>query len=460
MESCEALLAVAAGELDCILGKAADLYLRNTGGTSAAPRIRAALGYTSRSEGDAHITCLADTERGPAAGGQSVDFPVLVSKGVVAAARTLFVQHYQERSETLAATSQQSCVRARDSLSETPHVTVDLLESMHPTLVAVVWVGAPQIDIFATHRRRWLSQTCFAHCDSTTSSDELHQALKEFVLIDLFLSVGPKLKSLWEYRLWLCDRMHAAGMLSFSLSRQEAAQMQITDFVAQDDELFFAAAHNHPMNYNAWHYRRLRFCLLHDSGANSAAKLIGACAAAAAECERVMEFIRNHNGDSSATAYLLFLLEQQEALDSKRSVLLTHDERPAGSCNQNSYCALAPDLWRSMLALTQTEVRRHAEKGHECIWHLRLGLVTWACKQPADTPIAFGWRVEDELRWVSAFVDAEAAISGDTLLSPVPVLRQAWTESSGSEAWTSYNAARYGIQLSTLLGCSKPRKEY
>ncbi|GET89040.1 hypothetical protein, conserved [Leishmania tarentolae] len=477
MESVCTVIANAAKEMDQILDAGAHLYLQSIK-TTGAPSIRAAFGFSEQPLKLNQVVCLTEISRVEESTTKNIDFPVLVDRRVVTAMKTFFVRSFQREKGTLSKATDAS-PEVQDSLHDSPHVTRTMLSDMHPTIIALAWACIPQHDTFVSFRRRRLRETCFTADDKADVGERLHCVIKEFVLLDLLLSLCPKLKLLWEYRQWLCSSMHNCGLLNNSKEDNDVA-LPILQFEAQDDQLFFVAAHNHTMNYNAWHYRRLRFQTLHANASKLCARRDCACVAVQRDSERVIQFIREHSSDSSATSYLLFLLHEQEVLDrkgdaflSKEGVVVEGPSEAAGELHRSSTkeyftgdtedssrtpvskgstrYALAPALWKNFMKVTQTEIRRHTEKGHECIWQLRLGLIQWACSRSPESRMQSLWSVEDELRWTSTYLDIHLVDGVDALLCPVSPLPYAWAESFGSSAWTSFNASRYGRQLALIL---------
>ncbi|CAJ1026898.1 hypothetical protein, conserved [Leishmania shawi] len=483
MESDYTIIADAAKELDQILDSGAVLYLQSIRTPGAQP-IKVALGFSLQPLEENRVACLVETSCVAASTTMCIDFPVLVDRCVVTAMRSFFVDSFQRAKSALPQVTK-AANQAPDSLDDTPHVTRAMLSNLHPSVVALAWACIPQHDIFVSFRRRWLREKCFATEDTVSNSQKLYCVMKEFVLLDLFLSLFPKLKSLWEHRQWLCYNMCSCGLLIDNPKYVDETTLPILQFEAQDDQSFFMAAHNHPMNYNAWQYRRLRFRTLHVNMSKAGARWDCASVAIQMDCEQVIRFIREHNGDSSAASYLLFLLYEQDALDTKGDACLCVTETLMKSPHQvggephrryseeqlntdkkdesrkcasecSPIAALAPAMWKSLMAITQTEIRRHSEKGHECIWHLRLGLIQWACMRSPQSRVLSLWSAEDELRWTSTYARLHLTEGEDALLSPVSALPYAWSESSGSSAWTSFSASRYGYQLASILRNTLP----
>ncbi|KAG5503533.1 hypothetical protein JKF63_05673 [Porcisia hertigi] len=478
MESDDTIITDAARELDHILDVGAGLYLQSIK-TPGAPSIRAALGFSLQPLESGRVICLADVSCVTASTAGYVDFPVQVDRHVVAAMRTFFVRSFQG-AEGVSSKGSESVNKQRDNLDSRPHVTRAILSGLLPTVVVLAWMCTPQNEIFLPLRRRQLREACFTSEGRGDSHQKLHCVMKEFVLLDLFLSFCPKLKSLWEYRQWLFSNMCDYGFLTDDLKEDSEASLSIRQFEVQDDQLFFVAAHNHPMNYNAWHYRRQRLRTTCGNALIDTTKRDRACTVIEIDSKQVIEFTREHNGDTSATSYLLFLLLELDSLDKKDNSFFFAAEasvkgpqrlsdRLHWSCHEGQLnrekgdkedkrvirghllVLHAPALWRTLMTLTQVEIRRHSEKGHECIWHLRLGLVQWALTRPPQSRPLSLWTTEDELEWAAAYAGLRETDGVDTLLLPMSTLPHAWTDSFGSFAWTSFNAARYGYQLVSML---------
>lgn len=464
----ESNLLQAADQLGAVLNRGAALYLQILS-ASDGPRIKAALGFGQQPEGSQKITCLLEEHAQTRNEKGLIDFPVLADKGLVKSVKIFYTDAFVSQHDSVPDPTENcaaQCSRFTDSLENSPHVTRAILAHKSPAFVALSWLCNPQLDCFISFRRRWLRDSFCAAEDQAPANTKLHLILEEVVLLDLLLSVCPKLKSLWEYRLWVVNQMFKQCSPYWLGKNRISTDLLCSRFQQQDDVSFFMAAHNHPMNYNAWHYRRcieeacyLPTTVLKDSS-DVAERVIRY------DCEKVVAFIREHNGDSSATSYLLFLLNMQDKRDSLRAVqvLKTDLETPLGDTEllfPLTSTALTKredrdsisDLWKYLMCCTQKEIRRHCEKGHDCMWYLRLELVRWALSERSQVHLCSSWTVLDELEWVCAFVDATSSSSCDKLLSPVSALPHAWTESSGSLEWTSYNAARYGLQLLSVLQC-------
>lgn len=263
---------------------------------------------------------------------------------------------------------------------------------LSPEASAVVLLLAPGSDYLWGARK------------ASLASAARRRLLKELVLCDAVLSFYHKTGEAWVHRGWCLQRLG---------DREPAAALAL---LQSGDGAFFYAAAAHPLNYNAWAYRRR--CVL-------ALPATVRAAAWVAEGERVASFIKVHNSDASAASYLLFVLDR------------SGDE----------------GLWRALMRLTQAGLRTHADKGHECLWMLRLGLVEWAVGRGKGSGCGSAWTVADELDWVSAQVWA----ASPRLLAPVSrAASEAAVECNGSLGWNSYYACRYGLQLLALVSRALP----
>ncbi|CCW65943.1 unnamed protein product [Phytomonas sp. Hart1] len=244
-----------------------------------------------------------------------------------------------------------------------------------------------------------------------------------------------------------------------------------------DEEVLRFASDEHPMNYNAWQYRRARLTLLRCCGppcffSNNPENSIYWDFIQRSVVE-VMSYLEIHNADSSACAFLLFLFHQcapnegadlhegEDSSDVPDNHRRSRVERP-----------FSVFLWNSLMTFTQRELHRHVDKGHEGMWSLRLGLIHYALTFNSKnlllgSPFLSSWTVADELEWISVYVEGfydKTAMGVDNgaldegLLAPCGDLARAWVESSGSAAWSSFLATRYGLQLIRLLTPSNARE--
>ncbi|CCW62624.1 unnamed protein product [Phytomonas sp. EM1] len=329
------------------------------------------------------------------------------------------------------------------------------------------------------------------------SDDFLVDCVKEFLLTDLLLSFFYKIKTIWFHREWIMKLMienhllaHEGGVLFPQLMGIQGACffsgttctgsdpdvdekftssdtiLDLQKVLSLDDEVLSFASDKHPMNYNAWQYRRARLTMLlgcsHDccllkGTMSSIHRDLLQCNA-----EDVMCYLETHNGDSSACSFLLFLLyqctsnEREEPHGAGNAV-----DSPYSPCTSKDEVPLFVFLWRRLLCFTQRELRRHADKGHEGMWYLRLGLIHYALSMNSKTPslcypLLSSWTVADELEWTSVYIEGfrdmmttgvKSSWRNRGLLAPCSDLAQAWAESSGSTAWSSYLATRYGLHL-------------
>ncbi|RNF21812.1 alkyl and aryl transferase [Trypanosoma conorhini] len=264
-------------------------------------------------------------------------------------------------------------------------------------------------------RRRGLQEAALANA-ATGQRDARSLLLQEYLLTSLLLSFHYKKQEVWVHRWWVVQRLLTLGGANLEL------------FCSHDRSVLFEAADRHPMNYNAWNYRRQLFaCLLQrDRAAEAAARAL-----LLEELDAVVEFFERHNGDSSATAYLAFLLEQATAWWS-------------GTGEGHSF--LASRVWGRLLSVTAQELRRHYDKGHEAVWVLRLALMRWALRERP----ACGWTLHDELVFVAAYASVKTALAEEEDGASMPP-ELTWVDVSGSCWWTSYHAVRYGVQLLRML---------
>ncbi|KPA79293.1 hypothetical protein ABB37_05758 [Leptomonas pyrrhocoris] len=465
----ELLVTKAAGELDSILLQGASLYMR-TLSSHNTPLAKLVLGFGQQQLQQPHsplITCLVDDSNLSQSGSSSFDYPVLVDRSLLNTVRTYCAGAFlaqQERSEDSMQLGKMPCRSLTDSLQSSPHVTRSMLADKPTPFTAILWLCNPQLECFISHRRRWLLDSLCAPDAAIPSAEKMRLLVNAVVLLDLLLSVCPKLKSLWEFRLWIVKQMFSRHLLT-SVKGGNSSESLLLRWQLQDDVCFFTAAHNHPMNYNAWHYRRCVHKLLCASASESPNVLETVDKIVLYESQRIVHFIREHNGDSSAASYLLFLLHEEDVRDQmltlKNSQGITQPQpEPSQGLRQSAEengkftraCPCAPRLWTYLMRCTQEEIRRHCEKGHEAMWCLRLELVRWAFKKTSRVGLFSSWNLENELEWVSAYVAAVSSAPSDKLLAPVSVFPHAWTDSFGSLAWTSYNAARYGLELLRVLG--------
>ncbi|CAD2219753.1 hypothetical protein AGDE_08420 [Angomonas deanei] len=286
--------------------------------------------------------------------------------------------------------------------------------NLSPSEVAVMLLALPAHGILWSRRREYVNAVL---CREENNGRPILECLcKEYVLTSVLLSAVLKVKEVWVYRSWIVSQWINYYYSTCHGIREEDRQGLIGRLALQDNVLFCFAAENHRLNYNAWQYRREVYIArsIHTSDQ---------CALLTEEMNMGMRFLRTNNGDSSAVSYLLFLLRHAETVH---------------------VLPFLHDCWRQLLSFTQLELRLRADKGHECMWYLRLELVKWALRQ---TSLSCGWTVEEELNWVSAFVDGAAG----GLLTPVNVARDAWVRCSGDGCWSSYYACRYGLQLISVI---------
>ncbi|KPI84323.1 hypothetical protein ABL78_6629 [Leptomonas seymouri] len=466
------IITKAADDLDSIIQQGAHLLLHSLS-NSNAPIVKAVLGFGQQQQPDSlPITCLVNYSNPPQSNTIFLDFPVLIHRSLLFTVKAYYValfQAQQQRLTVLAEHSTKPPHSSTDSLESSPHVTRLMITDKSAPFIALSWLCSPQNECLIGHRRRWLHDSlCVPEADMT-SIEKTQLLIKEIIILDLLLSICPKLKSLWEYRLWIVKHIFNSHLLTAAAAEADSLDLLLFRWQQQDDACFFSAAHNHSMNYNAWHYRRCARKAFYASFSTLPQALEISVKLTRCDSQRVIHFIREHNGDTSAMSYLLFMLHEEDVSDqmrasqNSRTTTLRRPETSQGLTrpteNHMKFSSDYPSalqLWKYFMCFTQEEIRRHCEKGHEAMWYLRLELTRWAVTKASCIDISSAWSVEDELEWVSTYVAAVSSTSPDTLLSPTSGIPHVWTESFGSLAWTSYNAARYGLELLSILG--RPNK--
>ncbi|EKG07560.1 hypothetical protein TCSYLVIO_001313 [Trypanosoma cruzi] len=285
-------------------------------------------------------------------------------------------------------------------------------------VVPVLLLLVPAHTGLWSERRRWLKTTVVAHDVMEGKGENFLPLLllQELLLTSLLVSCHHKVQEVWVHRWWVEQQMLKLG------------GMDLEAFHIHDRSVLFNAADKHPMNYSAWNHRRQVFAFqFQQKGAKESVKR----AFLLQELDAVVHFFEKHNGDTSAVAYLTFLLEQATA------------KRGADFDKHNS---VALHVWGRLLAVTTQELRRHYDKGHEAVWMLRLALMRWAlCEHPRC-----GWTLQDELDFVSTYASV-VTMSGEDEDEGNMELDVTWVDVSGAYWWTSYHAVRYGLQLLRML---------
>lgn len=286
-----------------------------------------------------------------------------------------------------------------------------VVETLTQDLIAVALLFFPAHGDLWNARRRWLKTTLGTKTANENNASFVLMLLREILLTSLLVSCHAKRQEIWVHRCWVVQQLVALGGIHPDV------------FQAHDRAVLLEAADRHPMNYNAWNYRRQVFTLFFHSGKVQKSGDTGLSLLLFQEVDSVVHFFERHNGDTSAVSYLFFLLEQATA------------QRDAAGDGSGSRALC---VWRRLLAVTARELRRHFDKGHEAVWVLRLALVRWALRER----VLCGWTLRDELRFVVVYTAlAEWGEENGT----VPGV--SWVDISGSHRWTAYHASRYGIQL-------------
>ncbi|RNF09919.1 alkyl and aryl transferase [Trypanosoma rangeli] len=267
-------------------------------------------------------------------------------------------------------------------------------------------------------RRRGLRET--ARASAVAEERVVHfllpLLLQEILLTSLLLSFHYKKQEVWVHRWWVVHQILTLD------------DLDLEAFHTHDRAVLFEAADGHPMNYNAWNYRRQVFACLFKRE-NITEGTIRALLLE--ELNAVVEFFERHNGDTSATVYLTFLLEQATA---------------RWGATDDGHKFVASHVWRRLLSVTAQELRRHYDKGHEAVWVLRLALMRWALWERPSC----GWTLQDELEFIDTYA-AVATVLGEEEGGANMRPDITWVNVSGSCWWTSYHAVRYGVQLLRML---------
>jgi hypothetical protein len=255
---------------------------------------------------------------------------------------------------------------------------------------------------------------CIARTLGVLSPSSAPCLMTELLLTTLALSKHPKCAEVWQHRQWLIPRLLAATALPDGHGASRKALL-----LALERDCLATASDRHRMNYSAWQYRRW---MLRQSS-------LVPCTLGGleAEVQSATAFLELHVGDASAAAYLTdVMLFAVEALPSA-----------------------APTLWALLWRKSWALLRRHAERGHESLWTLRLSLVDAALKSRKregglEIGKGCGWTVGDELEFVACHVDACSVADAQMGSSRLE-------DCSGSSLWNAWHAARYGIRLCCLL---------
>lgn len=335
--------------------------------------------------------------------------------------------------------------------------------------------------------------------------------LEELVWLNFLATLYHKLQPLYVYRGWIVRTLLASGALTRRPSPPPTttAPLTVGRFARRYQEFdwvgcFWYAAEKHPLNYNGWHYRRCVLAAFFRAHTGQQQEKQRAHvddfrpAYLKREFDETVQFLLVNNSDSSAAAYLLHLIEAGCALHTEQAWDASSGQQQqrqdpfaaggpwemgsiTGRFARQAYVATSGDggggvgpsaattravadevhpqrLWADAFALTQRQLRVHADKGHECFFFLRLGLIRLALAHNSSSAVIIhsGWTVADELSWASVLADgppspSAASLPTAQLLEPTPPLRAAWVQCSGNYGFTAFLAAQYALQVIALV---------
>lgn len=345
---------------------------------------------------------------------------------------TTFVSHWNETSQEWSYALNKDTLHAVVTAAETvEHVVGNCSESSMSARRLLLLAGP------ANYTRWGVLKACLTEqCALATSCSCLKQLVEEMFMTSLVLSKAHKLVDVWSHRLWLwCKILPLLSGLHYT---------NVLQWVwSQEASVFEDACHGHTMNLNAWQYRRQMMCLcssnmlfpgmvknMSNRGPLSADLLRTvlehheACTSA---------FLRTHHRDASCSRFLVdFLLSASQAV-----VLLTDED-------VKELQFVVVNMWKRWMTLSSRLLAQTSSSGHESLWHLRLGLIVFALRW-RSSELPGNWSVADEIEFVHAHTSIEVDCT-DSSSAPLD-----FTVCSGSVNFHQWHAARYGIQLLTLL---------
>lgn len=287
-----------------------------------------------------------------------------------------------------------------------PLLTTRIAETFSSNELLFALLVFPDNYMLWSRRRKQLAEN---------SGDQTDALWVDVTLTTLLLSRYCKCADAWQHRRY--------AIQSLINSSRNADKELLSQMLTFDRTVLFSAAHSHPMNYNAWNYRRQAIQTVTQLRQPSLSERWSEI-----EINETLKFLQSHNGDRSAACYVVYVLEYM---------------RKSGAASET-----VVSLWRKGMFFTQREIRRHCELGHECMWEMRLNLIMVAIG--GKLPFPSGWTVADELTFVDAYVTLYQ--STRFLLYPTSAA-SGWWESSGNLSRTSFLACRYGLQLLEAVNC-------
>jgi hypothetical protein len=268
--------------------------------------------------------------------------------------------------------------------------------------------------------------------------------MEELLFTGLVLSKAHKLVEVWSHRLWVWCQL--VPLLSRLCSPQRCVHwLRLIEQTVVED-----AFYRHPMNLNAWHYLRQVVCVA-SSGSLFQATLASTwvsslrpiafcdlCELIEYHVERATHYLRTHHSDASCSRFLIDVLNSAAC----GTTLINQQDA-------SMWLVLLERIWRALMILSARLLSQTAMCGHESLWQLRLGLISFAlqARRRFSADLHANWTVVDELY----FVHSHAS----TTLVVVDVVHDL-VACSGSVMFHQWHASRYGLQLLSLVSGGPP----
>ncbi|ORC88838.1 uncharacterized protein TM35_000152690 [Trypanosoma theileri] len=367
-----------------------------------------------------------------------VELIVGLSKTIVSDALTRYLFELRKRKE-----QQTSQLLTTEEKKTGPTLLAPLVPYLTTEIVLLALLFLPSHCTLWNQRRQSLNT--FLHSDSVDMHDGQHRRrsilivlLQELLFTSLLLSFYYKMQEVWVYRWWIVQELLKRGGIN------------VEAFLWHDRLVLQEAADKHLMNYNAWNYRRNVFTRILEMEKNETDVDIEEEEGRGGgrvqqlfleETNITLRFFETHNADTSAVSYLIFLLQQASTIFSSSYPDVTSDD-PLSQWK----LFLPFRIWRLLLQASARELTRHCDKGHEAVWVLRLALMQWALQ----TRPPCGWTLRDELEYIMLFAAAATSVWRDEE-EEAKIRDVTWLDVSGSYRWTSFHAARYGLQLLQMV---------